>query len=216
VVGLGTHGVDFASDFLGDKAELFALAFIGLHGGFEIVQVIGQTGFLLVDVEFFDVVNQLLLKPVLVVIGRAQGFQRFGDTGFQRFQSFTFVLLDGFELLLYVAEFFLKNAGQHGAFLHPEVNQFVHGFCHGCFDGVDVNLFVCGFFCGDDTGQAEQQAPGISRGFYAHGGCCCRDLIQVSLEGGGIDVLLGIDRAVVQAKAAVDFSPHQATLNVVA
>jgi len=69
VVGLGTHGVDFASDFLGDKAELFALAFIGLHGGFEKVQVIGQTGFLLVDVEFFDVVYQLLLKSVLVVIG---------------------------------------------------------------------------------------------------------------------------------------------------
>jgi len=125
-------------------------------------------------------------------------------------------LLDGFELLLYVAEFFLKNAGQHGTFLHPEVNQFVHGFCHSRFDGVDVNLFVGGFFGGDDTGQAEQQTPGIGRWVYAHGSCCCRDLIKVGLEGGGIDVLLGVDRAVVQTEAAVDFPPHEAALNVVA
>ena len=57
MVRLASRGVDFASHFLGDEAELLALSVAGSHGFAEVGEVVGEALLFLVDVELFDVVD---------------------------------------------------------------------------------------------------------------------------------------------------------------
>ena len=68
MVGLGTGGVDFAPHLLRHKAQLLTTGrFLG-HRLAEVVDVLLQAYFLLRDVEFLKVVDELLFEAVLVDI----------------------------------------------------------------------------------------------------------------------------------------------------
>ena len=69
LVGFGTHGVHLTTDFLANEPKFLALTWlVAFQGLKEIVQVVLQAYLLLGDIEFLDVVNQLLFKAVFVII----------------------------------------------------------------------------------------------------------------------------------------------------
>ena len=68
MVGLAAKRIDFPSHFLSDETELFALSVAAFQRADEIFQVVGETLFFLVDIQLFDVVDELLLQAVLVII----------------------------------------------------------------------------------------------------------------------------------------------------
>ena len=51
------------------------------HGLAEVFQMVGQPLFLLADVEFFDIIDEFLLQPVLVVVHFRNLFQPLHDVG---------------------------------------------------------------------------------------------------------------------------------------
>ena len=69
LIALRARCIDFTTHFLCDETEFFANSMTTLfHCFMEVFEVVCQSLLLLVDVEFLDVVNQLLLKTVLVVV----------------------------------------------------------------------------------------------------------------------------------------------------
>ena len=70
MVGFVAKGVDFAAEFLGQKAEL--AAFAGSQGLAEVLNVRLEADLFFVDVNLFDVKKELLL-PALHVHGLVVG-----------------------------------------------------------------------------------------------------------------------------------------------
>ena len=68
VVALAACGVDFASHLLCYETELLALSVAFAHCLAEVGEVVGEALFLLVDVEFLDVVDEFLLESVVVIL----------------------------------------------------------------------------------------------------------------------------------------------------
>ena len=60
IIGFGTHGIDFATDLLGDKSEFTSRGFFFLHGFDKIFTMICQTNFLFRDIQFLQVIDNLL------------------------------------------------------------------------------------------------------------------------------------------------------------
>ena len=94
MVRLASGGVDFTTHFLSDETKFLALSVTGSHGFAEVGEVVAESLLFLVDVELFDVVNQLLFQTVLVIIHTDGLFQcssnLFADFG----HTFHFVRFD--------------------------------------------------------------------------------------------------------------------------
>ena len=91
MVGLAAKRIDFPSHFLSDETELFALSVAAFQRADEIFQVVGEALFFLVDIQLFDVVDQLLFQSVLVVVRVQRLFERVGDTFLDFLHPFFFV-----------------------------------------------------------------------------------------------------------------------------
>ena len=57
VIGFGAHGIDLATDLLGDETKLATGSLFPLGSLDEITAVVGQADFLLGDVEFLKIIN---------------------------------------------------------------------------------------------------------------------------------------------------------------
>ena len=62
VVGFRPDSVDFAAHFLCDECQLLAVAFVGVHGLAEVVDVFGEADFFFGDVVFFEIVDKFLCE----------------------------------------------------------------------------------------------------------------------------------------------------------
>ena len=79
MIALRAHGVDFTAHLLSDETEFLALALRSGERFEEVVEVLPQPLFLLVDVEFLDVENHFLLEAPLVVVYLGNGSEAIGD-----------------------------------------------------------------------------------------------------------------------------------------
>ena len=69
MIALRASGIDFASHFLCDETEFFANTMTTLfHCFMEVFEVVCQSLFLLVDIKFLNIINQFLLKTILIVV----------------------------------------------------------------------------------------------------------------------------------------------------
>ena len=91
MVRFGPECVDFTSHFLTDKSEFLALPLARLQGFEEIFQVIVESMFFFIDVEFLDVENHLLFKSVFVVIEIVDFVQSVDYPTFYLFDALFFV-----------------------------------------------------------------------------------------------------------------------------
>ena len=134
------------------------------HGLHEIFQVVGQTLFLFVDIQFLDIINHFLLQAVLVVFHIGNRFQGFHQTLADAlgggllvwFGAAFLVLLYAFPQLAYVlyvrGEFLL----QCGTFLFAEVHELADGFLDGSPYGCPFLLVQFFHFrTGHDVRQAQ-------------------------------------------------------------
>ena len=94
MVGFRAGGVDFAPHLLGYEAEFLAAVLFVVHGVAEVVDVFGQAYFFFGDVEFFEVVDELLLEPVGVDFLDGGFAEVAVDAFFGRVDAFLFVLGD--------------------------------------------------------------------------------------------------------------------------
>ena len=68
MIGLAAQCIDFTSHFLSDKSQFLALSVAAFQRTDKIFQMVAKALFLLVDIQLFDIVNQLLLQAVFVVV----------------------------------------------------------------------------------------------------------------------------------------------------
>ena len=131
MVRLASGGVDFASHFLGDEAELLALSVAGGHGFAEVGEVIGEALLFLVDVQFLDIVDKLLFQTVLVVIHTDGLFEGSGNLFADFGHTFHFVRFDFLHQCLDVVQFFVELLFEGSSFLDAEVGDLGDGFIDG-------------------------------------------------------------------------------------
>ena len=117
--------------------------------GKEVVEVILQSEFFLVDVEFLDVENHFLLKTVMVEFNRFEFGERVLDSSFYFSNAFCLVLLHLIEQLLNASNFFFEERVQTIAFLCAEFHQRSNGVGKHARYGGNL-LFRC--FCGERIG----------------------------------------------------------------
>ena len=60
IIGFGTHGIDFATDFLGDESEFTSRGLFFLHSLDKIFTMICQTNFLFRNIQFFQIIDNFL------------------------------------------------------------------------------------------------------------------------------------------------------------
>ena len=131
MVGLAAKRIDFPSHFLSDETEFFALSVAAFQRADEIFQVVGEALFFLVDIQLFDVVDQFLFQPILVVVRVQRLFERVGDTFLDFLHPFFFVRSYLFEQQCDVSYLFAELLFQCGAFLFAEVYQMTDCFENG-------------------------------------------------------------------------------------
>ena len=100
--------------------------------------MVGESLFLLVDVEFLDVEDELLLEAVLVVLHAEALLQAVEYAFAYLLGALHLVGFDGCEQCGNVVELFAELLLQRGALLSAEVHELLHGFlhyasCHGPF-----------------------------------------------------------------------------------
>ena len=128
---LAAGGIDFASHFLCDESQFLSLTVSVGHGFTEIVQVIAQTLLLFVDIQFFDIIDQLLFQTVFVVIG-VEGLFQCLCNAFTDFRHTLFLeRFDGFQQVFDVVDFFCEFLFQGQTFLLAEVGQVLQGLLYG-------------------------------------------------------------------------------------
>ena len=129
VVRFTAECIDLPSHFLSDETELLALSVAAFQRADEIFQVVGEALFFLVDIQFFDVVNQFLFQTILVRVQRL--FECVGDTFLDFLHPFFFVRSYLFEQQCDVSYLFAELLFQCGAFLFAEVYQMTDCFENG-------------------------------------------------------------------------------------
>ena len=95
-----------------------------------------QTLFFLVDIEFFDVINHLLLQSVAVVFHANQFLQAIDDAGADFLHTRSFVRFDAHQQLLNVVHLLIELGLKGGTLLCAEFLQLVD--CVG--DGTESHL----------------------------------------------------------------------------
>ena len=126
------------------------------HGLHEIFQVVGQTLFLFVDIQFLDIINHFLLQAVLVVFHIGNRFQGFHQTLADAFGAALLVWFDAFQQIAYVLYFLGEFLLQCGTFLFAEVHELADGFLDGSPYGCPFLLVQFFHFrTGHDVRQAQ-------------------------------------------------------------
>ena len=130
VVGLGTGGVDLAAHFLCYEAQFLAAALFVLHHVAEVVDVFLQTDFLLGDVEFLQIVDEFLLKAVLVDLLYCCVAKHRAHTLFGCGDAFGLVLGYFVKILLYQVYVFGKVGLEDFAFVQACAVEVADGIAH--------------------------------------------------------------------------------------
>ena len=92
--------------------------------------MVGQALLLLADVEFFDIVDQLLLQTVLVVFHVRNLFQSSLDTGLDLLYTSLFIGLDVSQQLSNIVNLLRKLLLKGGTLLFAEVHETFQGIRH--------------------------------------------------------------------------------------
>ena len=127
VVGFRPDSVDFAAHFLCDECQLLAVAFVGVHGLAEVVDVFGEADFFFGDVVFFEIVDEFLFETVLVYFFDCV----FGEVALNAFagsgDAFFFVLGYLVEFLFNDVYVFVEVVLENSAFVQTELVYFGNG-----------------------------------------------------------------------------------------
>lgn len=127
VVGFRPDSVDFAAHFLCHKCQLLAVAFVGVHGLAEVVDVFGEANFFFGDVVFLKIIDKFLFETVLVYFFDCV----FGEVALNAFtgsgDAFFFVLGYLVEFLLNDVYVFVEVVLENGAFVQTELVYFGNG-----------------------------------------------------------------------------------------
>ena len=114
-----------------------------LHRFAEVLEVVGQSLLLLVDVELLDVVNHLLLQAVLVVLHLRDRLQSLYDALANLLGPALLIRLDTLQEVRYVIELFRELVLQGSPFLTAELRQLLQRTANG-FEGGLPFLFAQG------------------------------------------------------------------------
>ena len=117
---------------MSDETQFLTLSVAFAHSLAEIIQMVGQTLFLLADVELFYVIDEFLLQAVFVVFHLRNLFQTIHDALAYLFHTGFLIRFDGSQECLDVVNLLSKFAFEGGTFLDAEVNQLLQSL----FDGL--------------------------------------------------------------------------------
>ena len=149
---------------MGDEAELFAVGSVLGERLAEVFQVIGQSLLLFTDVQLLDIVDELLLQPVLVVVDLRDLFQPFDDCLFNLWYTALLVRLDRLQQCLDVVDLLVELLLQRGTFLTAESLQVSKGSLNASADGSPLLFAEFLFFrLAERVGQAQQHVVPVLR-----------------------------------------------------
>ena len=94
MIGLASQRIDFTSHFLSYETQLLTLSASILHSIDEVFQVVTQTLFFFVDIQFLNVVDEFLFQTVLVIVHADGLFQSIRDAFFDFFYTLFFVRIN--------------------------------------------------------------------------------------------------------------------------
>ena len=75
MVRFASGSIDFPAHFLCNEAQFLSLTVTSGHRFAEVFQMVGKSLFFFADVEFLNIVNELLFQAVFVVVNAFQFFQ---------------------------------------------------------------------------------------------------------------------------------------------
>ena len=155
----------------------------------EVSQVIGKTLLLLTDVEFLDIVDEFLLKSVLVILHVGYLLESIDNACAYFFNTCLLEWLDAEQKLLYIVNLFAEFLLESSALLGAECNKLVYGFVDGCI--CHLPLFGSerfGLCLRHDVGHAQKSDKPVGRQRNLALLCHVLYLLAVVLCQFGVDV----------------------------
>ena len=126
LIALRASGVDLSAHLLCYEAQLLTLSARLLQGFAEIFQVVSQALLLFANVELLDIINQFLLKAVLIILNVGYALQAINNAGTYLLNTSFLPRLNAVQQLLNVVNLLSKLLLKGSTLLLTEVDQFVN------------------------------------------------------------------------------------------
>ena len=197
LIAFAARRIDLPTHLLSDETELFALSVTLVHRLAEVLKMVRQTLFLFVDIQLFDVVNHLLLEPVLVVFHIWYRGKALHDTPSDLFHSLLLVGIYAGKKGCDIVQLLLELMLQSLTFLTTERNKLIDSTLH--YTSGDLPLLfgklLLGFVPRKDIRHPNDGVPVVVRLWNAVLGRYLLHLAiigghQVAVDGTGICLVL--------------------------